>query len=348
MTLRLLTALTVAFLAIPAAVRAAPGAPDMTDFYTGKTITFVIGTADGDYARIVARHMGRYVPGSPAVRFEEMPGNAGREAAASLYSRLSDGLTVGAILPRAIMDPLIDPPAGKPKYDPLKFAYLGSVSSAVYVCIADREAPAGTFEQALKRPLIMGASQAGGPTRTEALMLMNLAGANFQLVPRYTDLPQIMRALTHGEIHGVCGYRWWDLKRDQPDLLASKKINLLVQFSLDGDRELDKLGVPHVWSFVKDKRDRTALEVVATAMLFSRPFVAPPGTPRAQVNALRVAFERTMRDVDFRADAHRSGLAVTPTTGEVIQRLVEKIFKTQDDVLERLRESRRMKPHGEG
>src|SRR5690606_40620965 len=105
---------------------------------------------------------------------------------------------------------------------------------------------------------------------------------------------------------------WWDMKRDQPDLLASKKINLLVQFSLDGDRELDKLGVPHVWSFVKGKRDRAVLEVVATAMLFSRPFAAPPGTPRAQVNALRVAFERAMRDVDFRAEAHRSGLAVTP------------------------------------
>lgn len=341
-------ALAAAAMAVTAA-RAAPAAPDMTEFYTGRTVAFVIGVADGAYARTIGRHMVRYVPGHPTVQFEEATGDASRKAAAALFGLApGDGLTIGAILPQAIMDPLVDPPADKPAYDPLKFEYLGSASSAVYVCIAERAAPASTFEQARKRPLIMGASRSGGPTRTEALMLMNLLGANFRLVPGYTDRDQILRALTHGEVHGLCGYSWWELKRDRAGLLADNKVNLLLQFSLDGHRELDKLGVPHVWTYVKDARDRAAFEVMATGMLFARPFVAPPGTPRAQVNALRVAFERTMRDVDFRADAHKNGLDITPTTGEVVQRLVEKLFKTPDDVLQRLREARRMKPPGEG
>lgn len=317
-------------------------ATDVTEYYTGKTLTFIIGTENTSYARTIGRHLVKYIPGNPSISFQKMVGMRSRKAAIALYQMApGDGLTIAAILPDAIMAPLVGPPVKKRRYDPLKFQYLGSASSAVFVCMVDRDAPAQTFEQALKHPLIMGASKFGGSTRDSVLMLKNLLGANFRLVAGYRDRAQILEALLHGEIHGLCGYSWSALKRQRFDLVADKKVNLLVQFGLDGHKELIKRGVPTIWEFVKDPRDRAALGLLASSMVFSRPFIAPPGTPRAQVNALRVAFERTMRDVDFRSDAHKNQLSITPTTGEAVQRLIKKVYKTPADVVERAKAARK-------
>lgn len=326
---------------ILAAVAPALAATDVTEFYTGKTLTFVIGTEDVSYARTIGRHLIKYIPGNPSISFQSMVGHRSRKAAIALYQMApGDGLTIAAISPDAIMAPLVEAVDKKHNFDPLKFHYLGSVSSSVFVCLVDREAPATTFEQALKRPLIMGASESGGATRDSVLMLKNLLGAKFRMVSRYRDRTQILEALQHGEIHGLCGYSWSALKRQRFDLIADKKVSLLLQFGLDGNKELTKQGVPTIWEYVKDPRDRAALSLLASSMVFARPFIAPPGTPRAQVNALRVAFERTMRDVDFRSDAHKNQLNISPTTGEAVQRLIQKVYKTPSNVVARAKAAR--------
>lgn len=335
-----------AFLAIAAGlsmsdtVRAA--GIDVTEFYTGKTITFIIGSENTSYARTIGRHMVKYVPGNPSMAFESMPENGSRDAAKVVAALApGDGLTMAALLPDAIMDALFGGVDRKRKYDPLELIFLGSASNSTYVCIADTEAPAKNFSQALERPMIMGASMAGGSSRDSTKMLMNLIGAKFKLVDRYRDRAQVLEALEHGEIHGLCGYSWSRLKRQRLDLVTDKKVNLLLQFGLDAHSELTKLGVPSIWEFVKNERDRAALGLLASSQVFARPFVAPPGTPRAQVNALRVAFERTMRDVDFRSDAHKNQLNITPTTGEALQRLIKKIFSTPAEIVTRAREARK-------
>jgi hypothetical protein len=248
-------------------------------------------------------------------------------------------LTIAALLPEAIMEPLVGAPVKKRNYDPLEFIFLGSASNSTYVCIADSEAPARNFEQALRRPMIMGAGAADSSSRDSTLMLMNLLGARFKLVDGYRDGAQVLEALEHGEIQGICGYSWARLKRQSFDLVSENKVNILLQFGLDAHSELTKLGVPSVWKFVKNKRDRAALGLLASSQVFARPFVAAPGTPRAQVNALRVAFERTMRDLDFRSDARKNQLNIAPTTGEAIQRLIKKIFNTPADIVARAREA---------
>jgi tripartite-type tricarboxylate transporter receptor subunit TctC len=327
---------------VTASVAPALAATDVTEFYTGKTLTFIIGTENSSYARTIGRHLVKYIPGNPSISFQNMTGQRSRKAAAALYQLApGDGLTIGAILPNAVMAPLVEEIDKKKKFDPLKFHYLGSASSSVLVCMVDSEAPAATFEQALKYPLIMGARKSGGTTRDSVMMLKNLLGASFRLVDGYRDRAQILEALMHGEIHGLCGYSWSALKRQRFDLIADKKVNLLLQFGLDGNKELTKRGVPTIWEFVSNPKDRAALSLLASSMVFSRPFVAPPGTPRAQVNALRVAFERTMRDVDFRSDAHKNQLNITPTTGEAVQRLIEKVYKTPSDIVERAKQARR-------
>lgn len=326
-------------LAAPLSVRAA--GVDVTEYYTGKTITFIVGSENAAYARTIGRHMVKYVPGNPSMKFEMIPGRGSRDAAAEIAALApGDGLTMAALLPEAIMEPLVGPPVRKPEYQPLELIYLGSASNSTYVCIADSEAPARNFEQALVRPMIMGASRTGGSSRDTTLMLMNLLGARFRLVDGYRDRAQVMEALAHGEIQGLCGHSWSRMKRQHLDLVTEGKVNILLQFSLDPHLELTQMGVPSVWKFVKDKRDRAALGLLASSLVFARPFVVPPDTPRAQVNALRVAFERTMRDVVFRSDAHKKQLNISPTTGEALQRLIKKIFETPADVVRRARQAR--------
>ena len=341
-TIRVHTALLAVVMSLGASCFARAAGVDITEFYTGKTITFIVGSENTAYARTIGRHFVKYVPGNPSMKFEMVPGQGSQRAAAAI-ARLApgDGLAIAALLPQAIMNPLIGAPVKNRRYNPLKMIYLGSASRSTHVCIAGSDAPAKNFEQALERPMIMGASVAGGSSRDSTLMLMNLLGANFKLVDKYRDRAQVLEALEHGEIHGLCGYSWSRLKRQSYDLVTGKKVNLLLQFGLDAHTELTRRGVPSVWKFVKNKRDRAVLGLLASSLVFARPFVATPGTPRAQVNALRVAFERTMRDVEFRSDAHKNRLNITPTTGEALQRLIKKIYATPADVVARARQARK-------
>jgi len=335
-------------LVLAATLTAGTASADVTEFYTGKTITLVIGSDNSSYSRTIGRHLVKFVPGSPSILFRSITEEEGEKAATGLFQLApGDGLTIGQISPETIMTPLIDPERyERTRFDPLRFEYLGSATNSVFVCLADSNAPASSFEQARVRPLIMGSSRAGGPTRDTSLVLMNLLGARFRMVNGYRDASQILEALEYGEIHGFCGMQWSTLKRNHFGLVEDKKVNLLLQFSLDGDKELINRGIPTVWDYVKDKKDHAALVLLTSSLVFARPFVAPPGTPRAQVNALRVAFERTMKDVDFRSDARKNQLNIAPTTGEVLQRLVEKIYRTPADVVRRAQEAR--KPQGGG
>jgi len=295
-SIRIHIALLSFVMTLSASLGAGAAGFDVSQFFTGKTITFIVGSQNATYARIIGRYMVKYIPGNPSMKFDILPGQASRKAATAL-ARLApgDGLSIAALLPEAIMKPLVGASAKKRRYDPLDFIYLGSASRSTYVCIADSDAPAKNFEQALE----------------------------------------------HGKIQGLCGYSWARLKRQRFDLVSDKKVNLILQFGLDADSELTKRGVPSVWKFVKDQRDRAALGLLASSLVFARPFVTAPGMPRAQVNALWVAFERTMRDVDFRSDAHKNQLNITPTTGDLLQRLIRKIYKTPADVVSRAREALR-------
>jgi len=124
--------------------------------------------------------------------------------------------------------------------------------------------------------MIMGACAAGSPSRDSVLMLINLLGAKFRLVDGYRDRAQVMEAREHGKIQGLCGYSWSRLKRQSFDLVIDNKVNLLLQFGLDAHSELTKRGVPSVWIFVKNKRDRAALGLLASSLVFAR---RPPGRP---------------------------------------------------------------------
>ena len=305
--------------------------PDVEKHYTGQTIQFVVGaTADSSYmryARFIGRHMVKYIHGNPSISFKSMPGAISRKAASWMYNTAKkDGLTIAAVRPGIIMDPLVG--ASKEiDYDPQKFKYLGSAASSVFVCIGGKDAPATSFHEALNRRMVMGASRFGGASRDTALALIKLTGAKFSLVEGYDSVDQAARGLEHSEVHGICGLSWSTFRTERAHLLKQKKINILVQFAPVGNPALNKLGVPMVWDFVRTPDEKAAMELLVSSQEFGRPYIAPPRVPRKQMIALRIAFERTMKDVDFRADMRKANLPVSPTLGDDVQRLVTKLYK---------------------
>jgi tripartite-type tricarboxylate transporter receptor subunit TctC len=312
------------------------------DFYAGKTIDFIIGGDVGGgydiYARAIARHLVRFIPGNPTIVPKNQPGAGSGRAASSLYSVApKDGLTIGAVFPGAIMGPLLDDRA-QPLYDPTKFQYLASADNATRVCVSRQGSAIKRYEDTLRQKSIMGASAAGGSTRDYIIMLKKATGATFDLVAGYKGTADIFLAMERGEVDGMCGLDWASLKSQRPDWVRNKTVNILAQINLEPDGELSKLGVPQIWRFIKTPEDKTAVELIVGQQVFGRPYLAPPGVPAEPLKVLRAAFEATWRDKDFLADAERTRIDIAPSSGERVQQLVEELYAMPKGTVERAKE----------
>ena len=319
-----------------------PAAGHAADFYAGKTIDFLIGADVGGgydiYARLIGRHLARFIPGNPAIVPKNQPGAGSGRAAAYLFSVApKDGTMIGAVFPGAIMAPLLDERA-QPLFDPARFQYLASADNATRVCITHERSQIRTFEDAQRQKAIMGASAAGGSTRDYVNMHKKSAGAMFELVSGYKGTADIQLAVERGEVDGLCGLDWSSLKSQRPDWVRNKTVNILLQVNLEPEAELTRLGVPQVWKYIGNEDDRKAVELVIGQQVFGRPYLAPPGVPAEQVRILRAAFAATMADKDFLADAERTRIDVVPSTGEQVQQLVERIYATPKPIVERAKE----------
>jgi tripartite-type tricarboxylate transporter receptor subunit TctC len=329
-----------AALAVAACLLSAP-AP-AADFYAGKSIDFLIGGDVGGgydiYARVVARHLPRFIPGSPTIVPRNQPGAGSGRAASFLYSVApKDGSIIGAVFPGAIMGPLLDDRA-QPLYDPTRFQYLGSADNATRVCISHERSKVRSFEDALTQKAIMGASAAGGSTRDYVNMHKKTTGAMFELVAGYKGTADIFLAIERGEVDGMCGLDWASLKSQRPDWISNKTANILLQVNIEPDAELTKLGVPQVWKFIKTEEDKRAVELILAQQVFGRPYLAPPGFAAEPLKILRAAFSATMQDAEFLADAERTRIDVVPSSGERVQQLVEQLYATPKATVERAKD----------
>ena len=320
----------------------AAGSVDAADFYAGKTIDFVIGGDVGGgydiYARVVARHLHRFIPGAPTIVPKNQPGAGSGRAASFLYSVApKDGSVIGAVFPGAIMGPLLDDRA-QPLYDPTKFQYLGSADNATRVCISHERCSIKRFEDALAHKAIMGASAAGGSTRDYVNMHKKTTGAMFELVAGYKGTADIFLAMERGEVDGMCGLDWASLKSQRPDWVRNGTVNILAQINLEPESELSKLGVPQIWKFIVNEDDKKAAALIIGQQVFGRPYLASPGVAAEPLKILRAAFAATMQDKEFLADAERTRIDVVPTTGEKVQQLVEQLYATPKTTVERAKE----------
>jgi tripartite-type tricarboxylate transporter receptor subunit TctC len=312
------------------------------DFYAGKTIDFIIGGDVGGgydiYARVAARHLNRFIPGSPTIVPKNQPGAGSGRAASFLYSVApKDGTVIGAIFPGAIMGPLLDERA-QPLYDPTKFQYLGSADNATRVCISHERSRIKRFEDTLKQRTIMGASAAGGSTRDYINMLKKATGAMFDLVAGYKGTADIFLAMERGEVDGMCGLDWASLKSQRPDWVRNRTVNILAQINLEPEAELSTLGVPPIWTFIAREEDKKAAELIVSQQVFGRPYLAPPGVAAEPLTILRKAFAAALQDKEFLADAERTRIDVVASSGEKVQQLVEQLYATPKATVERAKD----------
>ena len=329
------------FMTAAAALVAAVPAP-AADFYAGRTVDFLIGGEVGGgydiYARAIARHLHRFIPGNPTIVPKNMQGAGSARAASYLYSVVAkDGSVIGAVFPGAVVGPLLDD-RGPSLFDPTKFQYLGSADNATRVCITHGRSSIKSFEDALKQKTIMGATAARGSTRDYATMHKKSTGVLFEMVGGYKGTADIFLAMERGEVDGMCGLDWASLKSQRPDWVRDRTVHILTQANLEPDAELLRLGVPQIWKYIPGTDDRKAVELIVGQQVFGRPYLAPPGVPAEAVSILRAAFAATMQDRDFLADAERTHIDVVPSTGERVQQLVEQLYATPKATVERAKD----------
>ena len=296
---------------------------------------YVAGTAGGGidlYARLVGRHIARHIRGNPTVTVQVMPGAGGIRAANYLAEQAPrDGTVMTAFAGGPILEPLIG--ARNPGYDMSHFTWIGAVTKDVGLCIAWGATPFKTIDDVKKKSMVVAGTGAGSETDTWPVVLNDVLGTKFKLVTGYVGTQETILAIERGEADGRCVFSYSALKIAKPDWLRDKKINLLLLTALTAHADFP--GVPPVINLVAKEEDRQLLELMAGPSAMGRPFAAPPGLAPEKAALLRRAFDATMQDPEFRAEAGKIQADLAPTRGEEVQQLVARLYATPRAVIER-------------
>jgi tripartite-type tricarboxylate transporter receptor subunit TctC len=339
---RTILSATAAFAALmgSAPVRAADDA--VKAFYTGKRIDFIVGSAAGGgygvYAMVLARHFGKHIPGQPQVVVQMMEGAGSLTAANHLYTRAAkDGTAFGAIFSGAVIEPLIGDQA-KARYDARKFGYIGSANRETAVCFARPELGIKSWDDLFEKKVIVGGAGWTSSIRQYPVVLQKVLGMNFETIPGYPGSKEAVTAVERNEVQGTCGIQWSSFEPTQGSWVTEGKIKLFGQISAPpGDPELLKLGAQNIWDVVKDPDKKQVLELIFNQMDFGRPYMVPPGVPAERLEALRTAFDETMKDPEFLAEAARAKLPISPMRGADVQKEVAKLYEVPERFVEQAR-----------
>lgn len=319
------------------------GAATGKDFYAGKTISINVGGSPGGghdtYARTIARHIPRYIPGTPTVIVRNMPGAGSVKAASYIYSVApKDGTEIAAVYPGAIVGPLLSSKFAKVRYKPVNLKYIGSAENGARLCTTYQKSKIKSFADLVAQKSIFGASSPGGAAYDYGQMVKKSTGAQIKIVAGYRASRKLVLDMERGTIDGFCGWDWSTAKAQKSDWIRDKKLNLLVQIGLQPDKELVALGVPSLLSFIKKESDQKAVKLIISQQVFGRPYIAPPETPAAQLAILRKAYMATMSDKSFLADAKKSRLDISPSSGEELQKLIKSLQDSPKATVDRAKE----------
>jgi tripartite-type tricarboxylate transporter receptor subunit TctC len=308
-------------------------------FYRGKNIELVVGSTAGGgydtYARLIARHIGRHVPGNPNIVVQNMPGAGGNKATAFVYGVAPrDGSVIAAVFPGAILEPLLGD-KGQVGHDPSKLGFVGSANEDVYLCFGRKDAGWSKFEDLYAREMIVAASAEGGTTRDLPALLNNVLGTKFKIVSGYPGNREMALAVEKGEVEGQCGVGWSAIMAQRPQWIRDQYITLLAQESIKGLPFLNAAGVPLTTSFAKSPEDRQVLELVYSQAIFGRPYVVGPGVPAERLAALQKAFTAALTDPALKEEAERAKLDLDYVSGPEVQALVAKAYATPPHIVER-------------
>jgi tripartite-type tricarboxylate transporter receptor subunit TctC len=312
-------------------------AQDVAAFYAGKSIRLIVGVDVGSgydvNARLLARHMAAHIPGSPRFIVQNQPGAGSATMTSQLYaSGPFDGTVIGAAFAGMPTLPLLQPSGAR--FDPTKLIWLGNTNRETHVTYVWHTAPVQSLAEAKAHELIMGAQAPGSSQVDFPLVADALLGFKFKVVPGYQSTAKINLALESGEVQGTIA-AWTTLKTLSSDWLKDGKIKVIAQWALRPNPELP--GVPNVFDVVSTEGERAALRLVLARLDIGRPFFLPPNVPPDRVAALRAAFEATMKDPAYRAEAEKLKIDIDPLTGAELAALVAQVAKTPADTVVRVR-----------
>jgi tripartite-type tricarboxylate transporter receptor subunit TctC len=309
----------------------------VADFYRGRNITIIVGYSAGGgydlYARALARHMGKHIPGNPGFVVQNMSGAGSLNSANYLYNVApKDGTAFGTFARGLAMEPLIG--TAKVQFDATKYTWLGSGTNEVSVCATFHTSPIKTWADALKSPFAVAGEGLGSDPDTFALLMRNEFGVKLKLITGYPGTSDMNIAIERGEVDGRCGWSWSSIKSTRPAWIAEKKVNALMQIGLTKSDELE--GVPLIYDTASD-RQKQVLKLVLSRLVVGRPFVAPPGVPADRRDALRAAFDATLKDPAFLEEAGKQKLDVNPVSGIAVDTLIRELYATPKDIVDEAR-----------
>lgn len=312
------------------------------DFYKGKTLRIIVGSAAGGgfdtYSRVIARHFGKHLPGNPTIIVQNMPG-AGQLIAANHLYRVAkpDGLTVGNFIGGLLLRQILGHPGIE--FDALKFEYVGVPLKDTWVCTLTKASGITSMEKwaASKTPVKLGGTGPGANTDDIPAILKSALGLPIQLVTGYKGTADIRLAAESGELAGGC-WSWDSIKATWSKALESGDVTVLVQMTPKPHPDLPK--VPLAINLAKSEDERHLIQAgTHDPAAMNRLYVLSPGTPREIVQTARKAFMDTLNDPDFRADAKKSKLDIEPMSGEELAKTVAGLFKLSPASVAKLKEA---------
>ena len=334
MKVRLLAAMLAPALCCLSATAASAQAP--AGYYAGKTVKMIIGLGTGGgydlWARTVARHIGRHLPGNPTVISQNMEGAGSFRAASYMANQAPRDGTVMALIAR---DASLGPITGNrgAQFDPTKFSWLGTTATETNVCIAHKNAAVKTVQDLLQKELMVGDNGAGTGTGNYPKALNQLLGFKFKIIRGYSSSADVVLAIDRGEVEGYCESLESVIGK-RPDWISGGTVNVLFQGGVKPNPDIKD--VPFINDLAKSEDDRKAIEFLYAGQGIGRPFFAPPGLAPVVLATMRAAFGATMKDPEFVAEVKQKKLTLAPEGGEYMERLIAKIYATPKSIVDRV------------
>lgn len=322
------------------AILEAPADAETDDFYEGKRLNIVVGASPGGgfdaYARLIARHLGKHIPGNPGVIVQNMPGAGGALAANYSYNVAKPDVSIVHFGGTSVLLDVLNDPAAK--FDGRKFGYLGAPRSNSVVCFVSKEAGLRNVDDWMgsERPVIFGGVGSGSPTDDVPRFLHEAIGVPFELVSGYGGTSQVRAAIERGEVAGGC-WDWGSLKITSFDDFESGRFIPLLQATTESHPDLKD--VPLAIDYAKTDQARELLTFVAHAHNnIRRVFAVPPGTSPARLEILRKAFIDTLNDPALRAEAERARMDVSPIDGPAMAQLMAGLYALSPEAKAKVKE----------
>jgi tripartite-type tricarboxylate transporter receptor subunit TctC len=315
---------------------------EVADFYKGKSVSIVVGLQAGSgfdvYGRVLARHLGRHIPGNPNIVVQQMPGASGMIAANWLYNIApKDGTAIATFSPSVITAPLRGTAVAK--FEPARFSWLSNMDESAGTCGVSPAAGIGSFNDLLVQPTIFGATAAEGPSAMYARAINNLLDAKIKVASGFQGTPAIKLAMMRGEVHGFCGLSVSTIMSSWREEYESGAFKPVIQIS--AKRHPILKGIPHINDYVKTSEDQQVFDMIFGILALGRFYVAPPAIPSSRRDALREAFMSTMKDPKFLADAANTEIDINPMTGEEVEAFIARMASSSAVVIDRVNEALR-------